>query len=153
MGGMMLLLIVLVDWPEKFGEFNERLGLEEKGELVGLDLPPTDVGDGTIPEDDTTFSLPDTSLMRALFPEALGLPAVSNQNRYSAFRLPPLPPAKSSQPSSEPAPLPAPAPPAFEDVSEEPYLRESRRLTKQIRSHYEKITAGKAPKSESGQKP
>lgn len=155
MTGMMLLLVVLVDWPEKLDD------LPGSDVFQNFFVHTTDTA-GTVSDTDLAWS--DSLAFDAHFPDPgldLDLPPLPGNNIYDLLAPPdsrisaetpkndidinrstPRLAAEPIHDSEKPGHLP-PAPhqreTEFQDVSEEPYLQESRKLLGQIHRNYDRI--------------
>lgn len=152
-GVALVILILLVDWREKFN------ALTGKKELPALPFGRVDTGESAA----LSAAAPD-SLLEAPFPaemdevealtgdlsEAELDPAALPPSRFPSSLRPSLRPASSlasrrsggGLPSSQ---LGRAATPKFEDVPEQPYVDESRQLLRQTMRNYDRIMAPKTP--------
>lgn len=149
---MLVLLITLVDWQQKLAELAGDNKLEGITQLlpddsipVPVDTVASDTADQFQPELSQNGSakdllMPDLPLHAG---DGLVLPPPLVMRRVK--------PAPSRQHQAK-ASKPTPSRP-FRDVSEEPYLDESRRLLQQIRDNYDAILQGNSNRAQKQNQP
>jgi hypothetical protein len=140
-GLVLAVLILLVDWREKFSRLTRSQPAQALGEIWS-DQPAAEkilpaAADGPVPE---------------LAPEAAALDnfdPFAPETGDELADLAPIPPARpmAGEAAGAPAaptgafpPAPAALPPSFQDLPEQPYLSESRQLLQQTARNYDRIS-------------
>lgn len=146
---VLVVLIVLVDWREKWHQITGASQADPLGEILPADAENLSVGTELPPmEDFVTEGADNLTTDQLSLPENLALPEPALANSPPGFSAPrPANPFSSrlglpgvAGPAARRAPPKPAAPRPFEDVPDQPYRDESRRLLNSTMSHYRRIS-------------